>query len=108
MQKSSRNPSSINLIGGYKAMPKSWRHTCILFREAHALALARRKIRRLLLMTILLTAARLSLAEQRICISQFVRRFSPADGPKFREVKLKEYINIVIMDELAIKLVEAD
>ncbi|KAG4290139.1 hypothetical protein FPRO06_02025 [Fusarium proliferatum] len=50
----------------------------------------------------------LSLAEQRICISQFVRRFSPADGPKFREVKLKEYINIVIMDELAIKLVEAD
>ncbi|KAF5711777.1 cytochrome P450 monooxygenase monooxygenase [Fusarium globosum] len=50
----------------------------------------------------------LSLAEQRICISQFVRRFSPADGAKFREVKLKEYINIVIMDELAIKLVEAD
>ncbi|KAF4332213.1 cytochrome P450 monooxygenase [Fusarium beomiforme] len=50
----------------------------------------------------------LSLAEQRICISQFVRRFSPAEGARFREVKLKEYINIVIMDDLAIKLVEAD
>ncbi|KAH7183703.1 putative cytochrome P450 monooxygenase [Fusarium flagelliforme] len=50
----------------------------------------------------------LSLAEQRICISQFVRRFSPADWGKFRQVNLKEYINIVIMDDLAIKLVEAE
>ncbi|RGP81374.1 cytochrome p450 monooxygenase [Fusarium longipes] len=50
----------------------------------------------------------LSLAEQRICISQFVRRFSPAENLKFREVKLKEYINIVIMDDLPMKLVEAD
>ncbi|KAF5633095.1 cytochrome P450 monooxygenase [Fusarium tjaetaba] len=50
----------------------------------------------------------LSIAEQRICISQFVRRFSPAEWGKFREVNLKEYINIVIMDDLAIKLVEAE
>ncbi|PNP82141.1 hypothetical protein FNYG_04330 [Fusarium nygamai] len=89
-------------------MPKSWSHTCILFREAHARASARRKIRGLQLMTISLTAVRLSIAEQRICISQFVRRFSPAVWGKFREVNLKEYINIVIMDDLAIKLVEAE
>ncbi|KAF5581863.1 cytochrome P450 monooxygenase [Fusarium pseudoanthophilum] len=50
----------------------------------------------------------LSIAEQRICISQFVRRFSPAEWGKFRDVNLKEYINIVIMDDLAIKLVEAE
>ncbi|KAL3584919.1 hypothetical protein FPOAC2_14700 [Fusarium poae] len=50
----------------------------------------------------------LSISEQRICISQFVRRFSPAEWGKFREVNLKEYINIIIMDDLAIKLVDAE
>jgi hypothetical protein len=89
-------------------MQKSWSHTCILFRVAHARASARRKIEDLLPMTISLTAVRLSISEQRICISQFVRRFSPAEWGKFREVNLKEYINIIIMDDLAIKLVDAE
>ncbi|KAK2025530.1 putative cytochrome P450 monooxygenase [Colletotrichum zoysiae] len=50
----------------------------------------------------------LSLAEQRICISQFVRRFSPAEDVQFREIQAKEYVTLAIMDDLSMKLVEAD
>ncbi|QPC76847.1 hypothetical protein HYE68_007599 [Fusarium pseudograminearum] len=49
----------------------------------------------------------LSLAEQRIAISQMVRRFSPSKGMQFREIVGKEYITYVVEDDLPVMLEEA-
>nr|BAD98713.1 putative cytochrome P450 monooxygenase [Fusarium graminearum] len=49
----------------------------------------------------------LSLAEQRVAISQMVRRFSPRKGMQFREIVGKEYVTYVIEDKLPVMLEEA-
>ncbi|KAK6723926.1 hypothetical protein SNK04_002769 [Fusarium graminearum] len=49
----------------------------------------------------------LSLAEQRVAISQMVRRFSPRKGMQFREIVGKEYVTYVMEDKLPVMLEEA-
>uniref|UniRef100_A0A0D2XSL4 Cytochrome P450 n=1 Tax=Fusarium oxysporum (strain Fo5176) TaxID=660025 RepID=A0A0D2XSL4_FUSOF len=50
----------------------------------------------------------LSLAEQRVAISQIVRRFSPSKDMQFREIIGKEYVTWVMEDELPVQLKEAE
>jgi hypothetical protein len=50
----------------------------------------------------------LSLAEQRVAISQIVRRFSPTNDMQFREIIGKEYVTWVMEDELPVQLKEAE